>query len=75
MRHHPPQSRINGLLDWYLTRDGVQVYPRTDGRDAWVLHIITCSTCGHEWLCVAPEGTAGIECPQCHACDLHFMWA
>lgn len=62
-----------GLLDWWMEGD-VQVYPLTDMNTEWLYGERQCPECEHIFKFAAPEGTCGIECPQCHFVDINYVW-
>lgn len=35
-------------------------------REGWISGPAVCLQCAHEWVAVRPEGTLGMECPECH---------
>jgi hypothetical protein len=65
----------SNLLDWHLTPEGVQVYAApVDRACQWITMCRQCPTCDHIFVAVAPVGSAGIECPNCHEVDMWFLW-
>lgn len=66
---------VHQLLDWSLNSDGVQVYPsELDKGRGWGVYERQCSECGQQWVAVAAVGSMGIECPNCHKCELTYVW-
>lgn len=62
------------LLYWQIDPHGVQIYAHADRGHQWVRQSCKCPACGHTWEAVAPLGSSGIECPECHECDMAFVW-
>ena len=62
------------LLDWQADAYGIQTYPASDVSSKWIQQSCKCPKCGHTWEAVAPLGSTGIECPECHAIDMAFVW-